>query len=148
MKAEALRILLIEDNDDHAELVARSFEHNRIANKLDRVNDGEKALNYLFRKEEYETKKGHKLPNLILLDLRLPKIDGLKVLQEIKNNPETKKIPVVVLTSSDSPKDIEKTYSHNVNSYLVKPLDYKQFTKLMNDLGNYWLIWNKQPVLN
>lgn len=144
MKGEKLKILLIEDNDDHAELVIRSFENNRITNHLDRVSDGEEALNFLQRKGKYSESKDP-LPHLILLDLRLPKVDGLNVLKQIKKDPITQMIPVVVLTSSNSQTDIEKSYSNYVNSYLVKPLDFKQFNKLMEDLGYYWLIWNKQP---
>jgi len=146
MQGEDLRILLVEDNDDHAELVIRSFENYRIANKINRVCDGEEALNFLLKKEKYSN-SNEPLPHLILLDLRLPKVDGLNVLKQIKKNPVTQMIPVVILTSSDSPSDIQKSYSNYVNSYLVKPLDFNQFKKLMEDMGYYWLIWNKKPLI-
>ncbi|MFA7289762.1 MAG: response regulator [Melioribacteraceae bacterium] len=136
MKIYAPTILLVEDNEDHAELVKRGLEKNRIANELIHVNDGEKAIDYLL---------SHNAPHLILLDLRLPKIDGLAVLKKIKTTPELMKIPVVILTSSDSPNDIESSYSNYVNSYLVKPIDFSKFNRLLDDLGYYWLLCNKNP---
>ncbi|MDX9925118.1 MAG: response regulator [Ignavibacteriaceae bacterium] len=136
MTIEAPTILLVEDNEDHAELVKRGLEKNKIANKLIHVNDGEKAIDYLL---------SNPAPHLVLLDLRLPKIDGIAVLKKIKTMPELKKIPVVVLTSSESPKDIESSYSNYVNSYLVKPIDFSKFHKLLDDLGYYWLLCNKNP---
>ncbi|MEQ8223944.1 MAG: response regulator [Candidatus Eremiobacterota bacterium] len=145
MTGEILTILLVEDNDDHAELVMRSFDEHRVANRIIRVADGEAAINYLFREGEFSHVRGESLPNLILLDLRLPKIDGLEVLTKIKTSEELRKIPVVVLTSSEAEKDITKSYSNYVNSYLVKPLDFDKFTKMMNELGFYWLGWNKKP---
>ncbi len=140
-----LKILLIEDNDDHAELVIRNFQNHRIANRIARVKDGEEALGYLFKKEGFTDPELYPVPDLILLDLRLPKIDGITVLKEVKADEDLRKIPVVVLTTSDSVSDLEKSYSHYVNSYLVKPLDFDKFTKLMEDLGYYWLIWNRHP---
>ncbi len=145
MTGDILTILLVEDNDDHAELVMRSFEEHRVANRIIRVSDGEAAINYLFRKGDFSDPEKNPLPNLILLDLRLPKIDGLEVLTEIKTSEELRKIPVVVLTSSEAEKDITKSYSNYVNSYLVKPLDFDKFTTMMNELGFYWLGWNKKP---
>lgn len=145
MTGDILTILLVEDNDDHAELVMRSFEEHRVANRIIRVSDGEAAINYLLRKGDFSDREKNPLPNLILLDLRLPKIDGLEVLAEIKTSEELRKIPVVVLTSSEAEKDITKSYSNYVNSYLVKPLDFDKFTTMMNELGFYWLGWNKKP---
>ncbi|MEQ8173412.1 MAG: response regulator [Candidatus Eremiobacterota bacterium] len=145
MTGDILTILLVEDNDDHAELVMRSFEEHRVANRIIRVSDGEAAINFLFRKGDFSDREKNPLPNLILLDLRLPKIDGLEVLAEIKTSEELRKIPVVVLTSSEAEKDITKSYSNYVNSYLVKPLDFDKFTTMMNELGFYWLGWNKKP---
>lgn len=146
MMGEILNILLIEDNEDHAELVLRSFEANRVANKIYWVKDGEEALDYLFRRGEYADSTNSPTPNLVLLDLRLPKVDGIEVLQEVKMDEVLKKIPVVVLTSSESERDICKAYTANANSYLVKPIDFEKFTLLMRDLGFYWLGWNRNPL--
>ena len=143
MNGEFLNILLIEDNEDHAELVQRSFQENQVANRIHHVLDGEAALNYLTRSTDG---KENPRPNLILLDLRLPKVDGLDVLKEIKNNQLLKTIPVVVLTSSEAEKDIAMAYTYHANSYLVKPVDFNKFTRMMKDLGFYWLGWNKNPI--
>ena len=145
MNGEPLRILLVEDNLDHAELVKRSFETNRIANCLFHAVDGEQALDYLFKKGVFSSSEYAEFPNLILLDLRLPKIDGIDVLKQIKSNDKTKSIPVVILTSSDAETDIIKAYYNHANSYLVKPMDFNKFNELMNELGFYWLVWNQRP---
>lgn len=142
INGEALQILLIEDNLAHAELVKRSFEQHRVSNVITHVQDGQEAVAYLFQDE---TDKQHKQPHIILLDLRLPKIDGLEVLKQIKSNDKTKSIPVVVLTTSSADKDIAMSYEYSANSYLVKPMDFEKFSELMNDLGYYWLAWNKMP---
>ncbi len=147
MKGEKLRILLVEDNDDHAELVARSLEQHHIPNKIHRISDGESAIEYLIHTGKYSDISLNPLPHLILLDLRLPKIDGLNVLKYIKNHSGLKQIPVVILTSSESLKDIHNSYSNYANSYLVKPIDYNKFKKMMDDIGFYWLNWNKNPSL-
>ena len=146
MTGELLSILLVEDNEDHAELVQRSFEDNRVANKIYWVKDGEEALDYLFRRGAYVDTASSPRPNLILLDLRLPKVDGIEVLKTVKTDEKLKMIPVVVLTSSESEKDICKVYDFHANSYLVKPLDFGKFTNLMQDLGFYWLGWNVNPL--
>ncbi|MFW8601615.1 response regulator [Desulfobacterota bacterium M19] len=145
MSGESLNILLVEDNEDHAELIQRSFRENQIANKIYWVKDGEEALDYLFQRGVYADSADCLFPHLILLDLRLPKIDGIEVLKTIKTDERLKSIPVVVLTSSESEKDIRKVYQYYANSYLVKPIDFQQFTRLMRDLGFYWLGWNKNP---
>ncbi|MEW6194084.1 MAG: response regulator [Bacteroidota bacterium] len=147
MQVEKLRILLVEDNDDHAELVARSLEQHRIPNKMYRINDGEAAIEYLMHTGKYSDISLNPLPHLILLDLRLPKVDGLNVLKYIKNHHGLKKIPVVILTSSESVNDIQGSYSNYANSYLVKPIDYNKFKKMMDDIGIYWFNWNKNPSL-
>ncbi len=146
MKGEPLNILLVEDNEDHAELVQRSFEENRVANQIYWVKDGEEALDYLFHRGAYTDKANSPCPNLILLDLRLPKVDGIEVLQTIKSDQKLKLIPVVVLTSSESELDVCKVYDSHANSYLVKPIDFEKFTTLMHDLGFYWLGWNVNPL--
>jgi CheY-like chemotaxis protein len=145
MNGQILTILLIEDNDDHAELVMRSFQDNMVANKIIRLADGEEALNYIFCKGKYTIQKNDYIPNLILLDLRLPKIDGIEVLKQIKTSEKLRQIPVVILTSSQSEMDIAKSYTNYANSYLVKPLDFEKFTHLMRDLGLYWLCYNQKP---
>jgi CheY-like chemotaxis protein len=145
MTGDFLKIVLVEDNDDHAELVIRNLEANCVANRIIRFVDGESALNFLFQRGEYGNSDVCFTPNLILLDLRLPKVDGLEVLKEIKTSDSLRKIPVVVLTSSEAEKDIAKAYSNYVNSYLVKPLDFDKFTAMMKELGFYWLAWNKNP---
>ena len=148
LNGEPLHILLVEDNDDHAELVMRGMEDQRVANKIHHVTDGEAALDYLFRRGKYATIKSSPLPNLILLDLRLPRIDGLEVLKTIKETPHLQRIPVVILTSSGAETDIAKSYDYHANSYVIKPLDFKTFTKLMDDLGFYWLGWNTKPHID
>ena len=144
IKGEPALILLIEDNQDHAELVIRNLEENRVANKLVHLATGEAALDYLFHRGDYADASMSPRPHLILLDLRLPKIDGLEVLKEIKNS-ELKGIPVVVLSSSETDLDLKKAYEMGANSYLVKPVDFEKFASLMDDLGYYWLCWNKYP---
>ena len=145
MIGEPLVILLVEDNEDHAELVKRKFESQRIANRIIHVGDGEEALDYLFQKGKFTDTDANPLPNLILLDLRLPKLDGLSVLSEIKKAEHLRIIPTVVLTSSESEKDVNSAYRNHVNSFLVKPIDFNKFAALMDELGMYWLGWNTNP---
>lgn len=144
-QGEPLDILLVEDNLDHAELIVRTFDENRVANKVHHVIDGEAALDFLFRRGKYADPEKSPRPHLILLDLRLPKVDGLDVLLEVKEDPDLKHIPVVVLTTSEAEGDVAGAYENHVNSYLVKPVDFAKFTKLMKDLGFYWLGWNVHP---
>ena len=145
MIGEPLNILLVEDNLDHMELIRRSFEDHRIANRLFHVEDGEEALDFLFGRGKFADPATRPLPHLILLDLRLPKIDGLDVLKEIKEDETLRKIPVTVLTTSEAETDVAMAYAHHANSYMVKPVDFDKFHNLMNDLGLYWLAWNRKP---
>lgn len=145
MTGEPLVVLLVEDNYDHAELVKRSFEAHRVANMIHHVIDGEAALDYLFQRNDFADAEANPRPHVILLDLRLPRVDGLQVLEQIKNSDELRRIPVVVLTTSEAERDVAKAYDRNVNSYLVKPVDFDKFSELMDDLGFYWLGWNAQP---
>ncbi len=145
MNGEPLCILLIEDNVAHAELVIRNMHAQRVANKIYHVLDGQEALDFLLHEGDFADVKKSPRPNLILLDLRLPRVDGLEVLKFIKESPELKRIPVVILTSSDAESDIARSYDYHANSYIVKPLDFNMFTKLMYDLGFYWLGWNTKP---
>jgi CheY-like chemotaxis protein len=145
MDGEPLLILLVEDNEDHADLIKISLQNHRVANEIIHLTNGEETLDYLFRRGSYTDPEKHPIPHLILLDLRLPKIDGLEVLGEIKKTKKLLQIPVVILTSSEAEKDVAKAYEHHANSYLVKPLDFNKFTALMDDLGFYWLAWNCKP---
>ena len=141
-REKLLIILLVEDNLSHAEMIMRSFEDSRVAHKVYHVCDGEAALDYLFQRGDYADAKRSPCPHLVLMDLRLPKIDGLDVLKEIKNSQRLRKIPVVILTTSAAEKDAAEAYNRYANSYLVKPVDFEKFTNMMNDMGFYWLNWN------
>ncbi|MDO9549917.1 MAG: response regulator [Methanoregula sp.] len=146
LTGEPLHILLVEDNEAHAELVIRGMRDQQVANKIHHVVDGEKALDYLFNRGEFADPVENPRPNLVLLDLRLPRVDGLEVLKSIKTTPSLLRIPVVILTSSDAESDIAKSYDYHANSYIVKPLDFRTFTQLMKELGFYWLGWNAKPL--
>ena len=145
MNGEPILVMLVEDNLDHAELVMRTLEDHRIANKIKHFTDGQSALDYLFRRGEYSDPESSPRPHVILLDLRLPRVDGLEVLKTVKEDEKLKGIPVVVLTTSEAEKDVTRAYYNHANSYLVKPLGYEEFRKLMEDLGFYWLGWNTHP---
>ncbi|MEM7581850.1 MAG: response regulator [Acidobacteriota bacterium] len=145
MNGKALNILFVEDNPDHAELVMRSFQDHRVANTIHHLTDGEAALDYLLRRNAYRDPQRSPRPHVVLLDLRLPKVDGLEVLRVIRSSEGLEKIPVVILTTSHADLDVGKAYEYHANSYLVKPLDFEKFTKLMDDLGFYWLGWNHYP---
>jgi CheY-like chemotaxis protein len=146
MKGEPIVILLVEDDPAHTEIIKRTFEESRLANRLISVEDGQEALDYLYRKSKYHDDKKFPLPNLILLDLRLPKVDGLEVLKTIKTDQKLSGIPVVILTTSSAESDMVKAYEWHANSYLVKPVDFTQFNKLMNTFGYYWVVWNQYPI--
>ena len=145
-KSEPVIILLVEDEPAHAEIVRRNLADFRIANRpvqLMHVADGQEALDYLFRQGEFQDPGRSPRPHLILLDLRLPKVDGLEVLQTVKSDANLANIPVIVLTTSSAGVDIVKAYGNHANSYLVKPVDCAQFRKLMDAIGFYWLVWNQ-----
>ena len=142
---EPLHILLVEDNGAHAELVIRGMRDQPVINKIHHVSDGEKALDYLFGRGAYADPVQNPPPHFVLLDLRLPRVDGLEVLRTIKTTPSLLRIPVIILTSSDAEDDIAKSYDYHANSYIVKPLDFKTLTKLVKELGLYWLGWNANP---
>ena len=145
MKGEPINVLLVEDDAAHAEIVRRNFKESRVANKLIHVADGQAALDYLFQRNDFSNPATSPPPGIILLDLRLPKVDGLEVLKTIKADPNLSRIPTVVLTTSAAESDMVKAYGHHANSYLVKPVDFTQFTKLMEIFGYYWLAWNQCP---
>ncbi len=142
MKSSPYEILLVEDNQDHAELVMRSLENHAHANKIHHLADGEAALDYLFRRGDFDDPEKSPRPHMVLLDLGLPKVPGLDVLKEIRSVPKLDEMPVVVLSTSKADSDVREAYRLHANSYLVKPHDFKTFTDLMEDIGSYWLGWN------
>ena len=140
-------ILLVEDNLSHAELVKRTLEAHQIVHRLYHVDDGEAALSYLFRQGVYTDPATSPRPQVVLLDLRLPKLSGMEVLKAIRASQELHTMPVVVLTTSAAERDVVYAYEHHVNCYLVTPVDYTQCSQFMHDLGLYWLNWNYYPIL-
>lgn len=148
MIGEPVLVMLIEDNVDHAELIIRTLEEHRIANRVRHFLDGQMALDYLFQRGEFSDPAKSPRPHVILLDLRLPRVDGIDILKTIKNDDGLKCIPVVVLTTSEAEKDVAKAYYNHANSYLVKPVGFEEFKELMDNLGFYWLSWNTNPKLS
>lgn len=142
-----VEILLVEDNPHDAELALRALKKNKVANQIVVVTDGEEALDFVFARGAYSQRKIENSPRVILLDLKLPKVDGLEVLKAIKSDPRTQSIPVVVLTSSKEEKDIVRSYRLGVNSYIVKPVDFDKFVEAVKSLGFYWLLLNQSPKL-
>jgi CheY-like chemotaxis protein len=140
-----VEILLVEDNPNDAELAMRAMKNNNLANNVVRVCDGAQALDFIFARGPYKSRERLNIPKLILLDIKLPKVDGLEVLKVIKADPITKLIPVVVLTSSNEESDMIETYRLGINSYIVKPVDFDKFIESVKNIGFYWLLVNKQP---
>jgi CheY-like chemotaxis protein len=138
-------ILVVEDNPDDEFLTLRALKENNIMNDVIVARDGEEALDFLFKKGKYQNRNSGIIPQLILLDLKLPKIDGLEVLKEIRSNLETRLMPVVILTSSKEETDLLKSYSLGANSYIRKPVDFDQFSQAIKTLGLYWLVLNELP---
>ncbi len=145
MKANEVEILLVEDNPTDVELTLRALKKNNLTNKVHVVTDGAEALDYLFATGTYKEREIDKKPKVVLLDLKLPKVDGLEVLKKIKSDERTRDIPVVVLTSSKEEQDRIESYKLGVNSYIVKPVNFEQFTKSVLELGLYWLLLNELP---
>jgi len=146
MNNAKIEILLVEDNADEAELTIRSLRKNNLANHLVHLDDGEETLDFIFSRGKYDGQAGGGFPKLILLDLKLPKIDGLEIIRQLKSDPQTRRIPIVVLTSSREENDIIESYHLGVNSYIIKPVNFESFAKVISDLGMYWLILNQSPV--
>lgn len=140
-----VEILLVEDNPNDVELTLRALTKNNITNKVHVVKDGAEALEYIFATGNYTKRNVEDHPKVILLDLKLPKVDGLEVLRRIKSDERTKVIPVVVLTSSKEERDLVESYKLGANSYITKPVDFDAFVKAVSELGLYWLLLNQPP---
>jgi two-component system response regulator len=138
-------ILLVEDNPDDEALTLRALRKNNIGNQLHVVRDGAEALEFLFCTGAYADRNPHDLPQLILLDIKLPKVDGLEVLRRIRANEHTQRLPVVILTSSNEQQDLLNSYNLGVNSYVRKPVDFNEFIDAVRQLGLYWLVLNETP---
>jgi CheY-like chemotaxis protein len=145
MMEDDVEILLVEDNPNDVELTLHAFKENNLANQLHVVRDGAEALDFIFGQGTYAGRSPSTHPKVILLDLKLPKVDGLEVLRQIKADERTKTIPVVVLTSSREERDIVESYQLGVNSYIVKPVDFDGFADAVRHLGMYWLLLNHPP---
>ncbi|MBD2505715.1 response regulator [Nostoc muscorum FACHB-395] len=144
---QALSIVLVEDNATDAELTIRALRRGRIGNNIQLLEDGAEALDFFFCRGEYAHRSMTNQPKVILLDLKLPRISGLEVLRQLKSDPRTQMIPVVVLTSSAEDQDMIESYHLGVNSYIVKPVDFEQFNQAVQQLGFYWILFNRLPVL-
>ena len=146
MGSNEVEILLVEDNPDDAELAIRALKSYNLANKLIWVKDGVEALDFIFAQGKYADRSVEDVPKLVLLDLKLPRVNGLEVLEKIKSDKRTKIIPVVVLTSSSEERDIVTSYNLGINSYILKPVDFDKFIDAVKEVGFYWLLLNKPPL--
>ena len=142
---DAIEILLVEDNPADVELTLHALRQNNLANRIQVARDGEEALDFIFCRGAYTTRDANHQPKLILLDLKLPKVDGIEVLRQVKADPRTRVIPVIVLTSSKEERDMVLSYHLGVNSYIQKPVDFDQFRETVKQLGLYWLLVNQPP---
>lgn len=142
---EAVEILLVEDNPNDGELTLRALKKHHLANQVFWVKDGAEALEFIFATGVYVSRMAEQRPKVILLDLKLPKVDGLEVLRQLKADERTRIIPVVVLTSSREERDVVESYRLGVNSYIVKPVEFDKFTQSVSDLGLYWMLLNEPP---
>lgn len=143
MDRKSVDILLIEDNADHVELILKALQDNNVLNEMHVVASGEEAMDFLYQRGEYANAAR---PGLILLDIKLPGMDGIEFLRRIKADPKLKRIPVVILTTSAGEKEIVESYNCGANSYIVKPVDFEQFVKVIKDLKLYWLVVNSLPM--
>ncbi len=144
-KVDPVDVLLVEDNPDERELTLRGLKKRTFDGSIATVGDGSEALDFLFCRGDYTHRRDEESPRLVLLDLNLPKVNGLEVLKQIKAHEETKGIPVVILSSSEDERDIAESYRLGANSYMVKPADFEQFVKRISDVGFYWLKCNRLP---
>lgn len=140
-------ILIVEDDNNDANLIIRTLKKINLVNNIIRLKDGEEALNFLFAKNEYVNRDINDVPRVILLDIKMPKVDGIEVLRQLKLNDITKLIPVVMMTSSKEETDIVRSYSLGVSSFVVKPVEFEQFAKAVSQVGMYWLLTNQPPII-
>ncbi|ALO26666.1 MULTISPECIES: response regulator [Leptospira] len=143
LQDQSISILYAEDNPQDSELTLRSLKRHNLTNQVKLVRDGEEALEYLYATGRYENRDKAQLPSLILLDLKMPKVDGIEVLRRVRSEEFTKMLPVVILTSSAEEKDIVESYRLGVNSYVVKPLDFDKFSEVASEIGFYWILVNQ-----
>lgn len=143
MNTQEIEIILVEDNPDDANLTIRAFKSRNLFNNLIHLKNGQEAIDYIFNGAEFDGKKFNDRPKVVLLDLKMPKVNGIEVLEKIKGDPKTKSIPVVILTSSAEDPDIKKCYDLGANSYITKPVGFENFSKTVVDLGLYWLVLNQ-----
>lgn len=142
---KAVEILLVEDSDQDAELAIRGLNKHNITNNIVRLKDGEEALEFLFGIGDYDHRNIKNQPKVVLLDLKMPKVGGLEVLKAVRSREETKELPIVMMTSSQEEQDMVKSYELGVNSYIVKPVEFKSFTEAVKDIGMYWVLLNQRP---
>ena len=146
MNSDVIDILLVDDSEDDVDLTLHALRAENLANHVFVARDGEEALDFLFCTGPHSRRSFEHPPKLVLLDLKLPKVDGMQVLEQIKGNPRTKTIPVVLMTSSREERDMAKGYNLGANSYLQKPVDFEQFREMVKLLGLYWLVTNQPPI--
>jgi two-component system response regulator len=146
-KFNEVEILLVEDNLHDAELVLRALRKVNLANNVVHLKDGAEAIDFIFGHGEFEERDIKKMPKVILLDIKMPKVDGIEVLRQIKSNKDTKRIPIVIMTSSKEEQDIIVSYELGVNSFVVKPVGFNEFAKAVSELGLYWVLVNQPPVI-
>ena len=146
MTSDPVEILLVEDNPDDVELTLRAFKRHKLTNRIHVARDGAEAIEFLFKSGNDGVRAANEGPRVILLDLKLPKVNGLEVLREIKQHERLRQIPIVVLTSSAEEPDIAECYKLGANSYIVKPVDFDRFSEAVRELGFYWLLLNRPPV--
>jgi CheY-like chemotaxis protein len=143
MNPHSVDILLVEDNPDHVELILKTLEENNVLNEVYVVTNGEEALDFLYQRGKYTDARR---PGLILLDIKLPRVDGIEVLRQIKADAKLKSIPVVMLTTSAGEKEIVESYHYGANSYIIKPVDFEQFAKVIKELKLYWMVISSLPT--
>lgn len=144
-KGKPVNILLVEDNEDHAELTLRALRNNNLINEVYVVKDGEEALDFAYHRGKYADVKEFPLPGLILLDISLPKVSGLEVLETLKKDPQLKVIPIIMLTTSEREEEIARSYAGGANSYVTKPVNFEEFVKKIKEIKLYWTITNSLP---
>ena len=146
VKGKPVNILLVEDNEDHAELTVSALKNNNVLNEIHIVRDGEEALDFVYHRGKYTDVEKFPLPGLILLDISLPKLSGLEVLETLKVDPNLRHIPIIVLTTSSREEEIAKSYANGANSYVTKPVDFDEFVRKIKDIKLYWTLTNSLPL--